>query len=257
MTTIITEQGRWANSVVDERGRRVFSNGLNERGRRVFGLVATPAVSHLTVQLNDNLTISDNPLTASVTNGAVHLTVQLNDTLTISDNPITKQRSGHVTLNENLNLNDSASSVDTSGASRHTASLNDNLTFTDSMTTKRSGHVSLSDSISLSDSETAHVTIGGTTIQFKRGNEANLPTLHPGEPAFTLDSQKLFIGTPSNGNVQILSLLVVSNVVYLPTASATYRFVFAGVLGGNGGVDSIYVCKKLANGTYAWVETTL
>jgi hypothetical protein len=35
---IITERGRWANSTVDERGRRIFANGLDERGRKVFGL---------------------------------------------------------------------------------------------------------------------------------------------------------------------------------------------------------------------------
>ena len=32
------------------------------------------------------------------------------------------------------------------------------------------------------------------TIQLRRGNEANLPTLNAGEPAFTLDSHKCFIG---------------------------------------------------------------
>jgi hypothetical protein len=43
------------------------------------------------------------------------------------------------------------------------------------------------------------------TIQFKRGNEANLPTLDAGEPAVTLDSGRLFVGTPS-GNVEIATI---------------------------------------------------
>jgi hypothetical protein len=40
------------------------------------------------------------------------------------------------------------------------------------------------------------------TIQFNRGDEANLPTLAEGEPAFTLDTEKLFIGGTA-GNVEI------------------------------------------------------
>jgi Major tropism determinant N-terminal domain len=40
------------------------------------------------------------------------------------------------------------------------------------------------------------------TIQFRRGNEANLPSLVPGEPAYTVDTDKLFVGSP-NGNVEI------------------------------------------------------
>lgn len=32
-------------------------------------------------------------------------------------------------------------------------------------------------------------------IQFKRGNEADLPILQSGEPAFTTDTKKLYIGT--------------------------------------------------------------
>lgn len=229
MTTIITEQGRWANSVVDERGRRVFANGLNERGRKVFGLVATPAANHLTIQLND--------------------------TLTVSDNSITKQRSGRVTLTENLNLNDSASSVDTSGTSHRNASLNDNLTLTDSIITKRSGHVSLNDSMTISDSKSTNLTVGAThpTIQFKRGNETNLPNLLPGEPAVTLDSQKVFVGTAS-GNIQMTRIIVASGGSGLPIASASYQWVIGIVPGTSGVADGIYICKKQANGTYAWVQ---
>jgi Major tropism determinant N-terminal domain len=40
------------------------------------------------------------------------------------------------------------------------------------------------------------------TIQFRRGSEANLPSLAPGEPAVTLDTEKLYIGTPQ-GNVAV------------------------------------------------------
>lgn len=42
----------------------------------------------------------------------------------------------------------------------------------------------------------------GATILFKRGPEANLPQLQPGEPAFALDTENLFIGS-STGNRQI------------------------------------------------------
>lgn len=39
-------------------------------------------------------------------------------------------------------------------------------------------------------------------LQFKRGNETNLPLLDVAEPAVTLDSQKMFYGT-SQGNVEV------------------------------------------------------
>lgn len=38
-----------------------------------------------------------------------------------------------------------------------------------------------------------------TTIQIKRGSEANIPTLSPGEFGYTTDTNKLYIGT-SGGN---------------------------------------------------------
>ncbi len=40
------------------------------------------------------------------------------------------------------------------------------------------------------------------TIQFRRGLEASLPALKIGEPAYTTDSHKLFVGTDA-GNVEI------------------------------------------------------
>ena len=41
----------------------------------------------------------------------------------------------------------------------------------------------------------------GTKIKFRRGSDANLPTLDIGEPGYT-DSGKLYVGT-ANGNVQL------------------------------------------------------
>lgn len=252
---VITELGRWGNSTLDERGRRIFSNGLDERGRRVFGLVAPPAGNALFVQLNDNLTVSDNQVTASVTSGVVHHTIQLNDTLSVTDSPFTQKRTGHVTLTENLNLSDSASSVDTAGTTHRTSSLNDNLTLTDSITSKRTGHVSLSDSMTLSDSRSTNLIAGATNpkIQFKRGNQANLPTLQPGEPAVTLDTQSFFVGT-NNGNIQMSRIIIATGGTGLPIASSTYQWVIGVVPGGSGAADGIYICKKQANGTYAWVQ---
>jgi YD repeat-containing protein len=43
-----------------------------------------------------------------------------------------------------------------------------------------------------------------TKIQLKRGLEADLPLLSTGEPAFTIDTRRLFIGSPV-GNIQILN----------------------------------------------------
>ncbi len=62
------------------------------------------------------------------------------------------------------------------------------------------------------------------SIQIKRGNESNVPTLQSGEPAIALDSGKLFIGTPS-GNKQIgasdASEVFVSDVGAYYTSSTT------------------------------------
>lgn len=49
------------------------------------------------------------------------------------------------------------------------------------------------------------------TILIKRGLEKDLPTLSVGEPGFTTDTHKLFIGT-SNGNVQIANINDVNSI---------------------------------------------
>lgn len=43
------------------------------------------------------------------------------------------------------------------------------------------------------------------TIRFRRGNEADLPTLRDGEPGWTRDTHKLFIGDSVDGNVEVVS----------------------------------------------------
>jgi len=40
----------------------------------------------------------------------------------------------------------------------------------------------------------------------------------------------------------------------LPTASETYRGAMIRVEGGEGVADTLYICMKRANGTYAWVQ---
>jgi hypothetical protein len=45
------ERGKWTNGTVDERGRRVFSNGLTERGFKVFGLVVGGRTQIATMKL--------------------------------------------------------------------------------------------------------------------------------------------------------------------------------------------------------------
>lgn len=78
----------------------------------------------------------------------------------------------------------------------------------------------------------------------------------------------MFTGTSLNandisiGNIQTTTVtqVAISNVVQgaslssLPTASSSYRGGVATLLGGAGVQDKIYVCKKLADETYDWVE---
>jgi hypothetical protein len=44
-----------------------------------------------------------------------------------------------------------------------------------------------------------------TKIQLKRGLEADLPLLSEGEPAFTTDTGKIFVGS-SNGNIELAKI---------------------------------------------------
>jgi hypothetical protein len=51
-------------------------------------------------------------------------------------------------------------------------------------------------------------------IQFKRGQQNELPTLAIGEPAFTLDTKKMFVGS-SGGNIELAKSSVVHNISYV------------------------------------------
>lgn len=44
------ERGKWSNSTIDERGRRIF-NGLTERGFKVFGLAAPTRTQIATMKM--------------------------------------------------------------------------------------------------------------------------------------------------------------------------------------------------------------
>lgn len=78
----------------------------------------------------------------------------------------------------------------------------------------------------------------------------------------------MFTGTALNANdinlnnirTTTVNQVTISNVVQgtsltsLPTAGSTYRGGVVTLQGGTGVQDKIYVCKKLADGTYDWVE---
>lgn len=66
-----------------------------------------------------------------------------------------------------------------------------------------------------------------STIQVKRGLRANLPALQPGEIAYTTDTQQFFVGTPSNGVVEMASATIETynlenyqNITYYGNTSA-------------------------------------
>lgn len=54
-------------------------------------------------------------------------------------------------------------------------------------------------------------------IQFKRGDEADLPILESGEPAFTTDAKSLYIGTGTE-NVQITGDQTYTHIQSVPSA---------------------------------------
>ena len=57
-------------------------------------------------------------------------------------------------------------------------------------------------------------------IQFKRGNEADLPILESGEPAFTTDTKNLYIGTGTE-NVQISGDQTYTHIQSVPATEWT------------------------------------
>jgi hypothetical protein len=229
----------------------------------VFGMATNQSTTHF-----DNFQIED--LTTGGTGTA--LTLSLSDSITLSES-FTKVRSGKLTLTDSINATDSKSIKstrflsladgltigDTETSTRATINtlvraLSDSINMTDSITIRAMRYLTIFDLFSIVDS--IGTTGGGNvaqTIKFKRGNEVDLPTLAEGEPAVTLDTNKMFVGTP-NGNRQIATLLVVDSVAHLPIADKSKQFLISGVLGGTGTADALYVCKKLSNDTYDWVQ---
>lgn len=71
---------------------------------------------------------------------------------------------------------------------------------------------------------------------------------------FTVESA-LTASTQSQNTYQVLvPLQVVTSVSALPTASTSYRGVTFFVQGASGTADAAYMCKKLSDDTYDWVQ---
>ena len=208
------------------------------------GGVTTP--TSLTLLLSDSITIGES--FQEVKQGYLSLV----DTVSLVET-FTKRKQSYLTLNDGINLSDSETSTKTAINSL-VKSLNDSITMTDTMNVRVMRYLTIFDLFTMVDSLN---TTGGDgmsqMIKFKRGNEVDLPTLAEGEPAVALDTQKLFVGTP-NGNTQIATLLVADSIDSLPNASKGKQFMICGVLGQTGEADALYVCKKLSDDTYDWVQ---
>lgn len=59
-------------------------------------------------------------------------------------------------------------------------------------------------------------------IQFKRGDEVDLPILESGEPAFTTDTKNLYIGTGTE-NVQITGDQTYTHIQSIPSTEWTVQ----------------------------------
>jgi hypothetical protein len=246
----------------------------------------------LSAQTATNARFDDFSIESLATGGGTSLTLSLSDSITLGES-FTKIRSGKLTLTDSINATESSSikstrflslvdSIttvesftkirqaylsladgltigDTETSTKTTINtlvrvLSDSINMTDSITIRAMRYLTIFDLFSIVDS--IGTTGGGNvaqTIKFKRGNEVDLPTLAEGEPAITMDTNKMFVGTP-NGNRQIATLLVVDSVANLPIAEKSKQFLISGVLGGTGTADALYVCKKLSNDTYDWVQ---
>jgi hypothetical protein len=193
----------------------------------------------------------DNFLVETIDTGTT-LTLSLSDSIIIGES-LTKRRQAYLSLTDGLTIGDTETSIRAT-INTLVRALSDSINMTDSITIRAMRYLTIFDLFSIVDS--IGTTGGGNvaqTIKFKRGNEVDLPTLAEGEPAITMDTNKMFVGTP-NGNRQIATLLVVDSVANLPIAEKSKQFLISGVLGGTGTADALYVCKKLSNDTYDWVQ---
>jgi hypothetical protein len=147
---IITERGRWANSTVDERGRKVFSNGLTERGQKVFGL--TGGGTTLRVSLSDTVILSE-ILTKSPSK-------MFSDSLTLAE---TFFKQGNLSKSDSISASDSiyknpskllSDSINTSDSlsKNLTVTVVDTISTGDSSTSSQGGKsASLSDTVIVTD----------------------------------------------------------------------------------------------------------
>jgi hypothetical protein len=240
----MNEKGLWTSTTLDERGHAIFGN-LDERGQAVFNVVTSGGTT-LILSLSDSISLTDSRTIKSTR------FLSLVDSITTVES-FTKRRQAYLSLIDGLTIGDTETSTRAT-INTLVRVLSDSINITDSMTIRAMRYLTIFDLFSIVDS--IGTTGGGNvaqTIKFKRGNEVDLPTLAEGEPAITMDTNKMFVGTP-NGNRQIATLLVVDSVAHLPVADKSKQFLISGVLGGTGTADALYVCKKLSNDTYDWVQ---
>lgn len=111
------------------------------------------------------------------------------------------------------------------------------------------------------------------TIKLKRGNQATLPSLQVGEPAFTLDTKKLYVGT-EEGNIPVGANGDNSTINTNPSGdlqalgnlnrnTSTAKYDWIGTLSeyntqvGNGTIQSNWVCFITDdNGSFVPVDST-
>lgn len=84
-----------------------------------------------------------------------------------------------------------------------------------------------------------------TTIRFKYGNEANIPVLQQGEPAFTLDTNRLFVGGVSGNKL-------ISVEACGPNGPYDGKDGVQGIQGVNGTNGKTYTCM-IDSGPMAWI----
>ena len=63
-------------------------------------------------------------------------------------------------------------------------------------------------------------------IQLRRGSESGLPSLAEGEAGFTTDSNKLFIGTQSSGNIEIGISNILTDEIYQASHGFDDDFIY-------------------------------
>jgi hypothetical protein len=217
---IITERGRWANSTVDERGRRIFANGLDERGRKVFGLNSTPPSS--TVRSNSTniqsklsvskpisgLTVTSNSSATAILKNVISLSTNVKSNTSQTGN-LSVTGTTPVPITSTVKSNSNVSLVSPAVTRRFTSTVKSNSHVTGILR----NNMQMASTVRSLSSSLAYVTIAAPNFQvYLRGLHRSNSFAKP-LPVTVMRKISAFNRSVSKSTATLLKLQVVDNMI--------------------------------------------